>query len=1041
MGRLRRILFLATTGVVVFLYFILKSRHPQLNEKALMAQSGSVSDLLSVWPILEVKATDPFWQKVFYTTVNWLNDNKTGMAIGVFLGAIFLTIFRTMKPVSGDNRWLNSLYGFIIGTPMGVCVNCAAPIFKGVLRSQRVETAFSMMFSSPTMNVIVLTMTFSLFPFYMGVVKILLTFLVVFLCVPLLSKLFAGDQLHDLRRLEEKGQTEGFEPFYQIEEESWIQSLWGAVKSFAGSLFFIATRTVPFMFLAGFLGALLTYSLPAEMFLAAGGGFLSIAGLSVVAVLLPLPMAFDIMLANALFQAGLPPEMALVLLCGFGIYSIFSFFIVWQSASAKWALSVLALLSVLVIGLGLIGKNLHREFYVAPNVRSYLALKENFGEGVATAIDRESVVVGVEKEAAPARPFQLEKKEKNLQIFSRSLEKKTGGESGAFVKKEGHEIGLNHGFRYGIRDYPDPFWIGRGTASADFDGDGWVDVAFGTDIGISLFRNRGGFFVREKIENSFLAKQKVYALAFVDFNNDGWLDLFFSTYVNGNYILLNEKGSFIGELIPVPNRNAVVTVSPAFADLDGNGFVDILNGNMALGVVTGFFHYDQRRSNSIIYNHRMKFVEEPLDHLSGETMSTLTSDINNDGHTDIYMGNDFIVPDYIYFGSPSGKWRLVDGSDKWIEKTPFYSMSTDSGDFNNDLQLDLLTTGTVEFNKDFRGKEIDGKPFAEYSKEKSHIDFCQDIKDSVVQKNCQIIRQSDFLVQLNQRKNLEVERCQKHSDVVTRQACLLSTMWMIITNNASFSQCEKDFSEDPLLLQTCQLMNLRGKNYLSRDFITDSYQRIPQSQDSFLYQGHKDGSLSLLGKEKFSHPGGWTWNNKFGDFDNDGWLDIFGAEGVVRVQGYGFNTFFHNQQGQSFELKPFSANVVDDFRLFSFVRIDYDNDGDLDIVGNSSAGPVQVYENQMSGNNHSVSIDLRDHHGNHFGLGAKVYLHLEGGLTLLREVKASGGYQSFDGPAVHFGVGSHQNIEAISIHWLGGEKSYLNGPFSVDRQYQIRHGI
>src|SRR3989338_5170264 len=108
-----------------------------------MAKSDSVFDLLSVWPLLKVHAEDPLLQKILYTTVNWINDNTTGMRVGVLLGAVFLTLFSYLRPPETRNRLWNAVLGFLIGTPLGVCVNCAAPIFKGMLRSKRVETAFS----------------------------------------------------------------------------------------------------------------------------------------------------------------------------------------------------------------------------------------------------------------------------------------------------------------------------------------------------------------------------------------------------------------------------------------------------------------------------------------------------------------------------------------------------------------------------------------------------------------------------------------------------------------------------------------------------------------------------------------------------------------------------------------------------------------------------------------------------------------------------------------------------------------------------------
>ena len=67
-----------------------------------------------------------------------------------------------------------------MGAPLGVCVNCAAPIAKGMYAGgARAESTLSAMVASPTLNVIVLTMLFSILPFYMAVMKIALSLFVI----------------------------------------------------------------------------------------------------------------------------------------------------------------------------------------------------------------------------------------------------------------------------------------------------------------------------------------------------------------------------------------------------------------------------------------------------------------------------------------------------------------------------------------------------------------------------------------------------------------------------------------------------------------------------------------------------------------------------------------------------------------------------------------------------------------------------------------------------------------------------------------------
>src|SRR6059058_4989786 len=80
--------------------------------------------------------------------------------------------------------------GHARGTPLGVCVNCAAPIAQGMLKGgSRVETALATLFSSPTFNIIVLGIVVSIFPWYLAALKVLAGVIMVLLISPWLARL------------------------------------------------------------------------------------------------------------------------------------------------------------------------------------------------------------------------------------------------------------------------------------------------------------------------------------------------------------------------------------------------------------------------------------------------------------------------------------------------------------------------------------------------------------------------------------------------------------------------------------------------------------------------------------------------------------------------------------------------------------------------------------------------------------------------------------------------------------------------------------
>ena len=79
-----------------------------------------------------IQRGDPAWQRIAYISLNWANTNKKGMLFGVLMGAVFLSMLKLLKRRSYRGGFSNSLIGMAIGAPLGVCVNCAAPIAKGI---------------------------------------------------------------------------------------------------------------------------------------------------------------------------------------------------------------------------------------------------------------------------------------------------------------------------------------------------------------------------------------------------------------------------------------------------------------------------------------------------------------------------------------------------------------------------------------------------------------------------------------------------------------------------------------------------------------------------------------------------------------------------------------------------------------------------------------------------------------------------------------------------------------------------------------------
>ena len=191
--------------------------------------------------------------------------------------------------------------------------------------------------------------------------------------------------------------------------------------------------------------------------------------------------------------------------------------------------------------------------------------------------------------------------------------------------------------------------------------------------------------------------------------------------------------------------------------------------------------------------------------------------------------------------------------------------------------------------------------------------------------------------------------------------------------------------------------------------------------------------------EKYNlQKGGWTWNAKFADLDNDNWQDIYIANGYYsRLRSpEESNYFFTNQKGQTFLDETENSGLGTYRETATYTYVDVDNDGDLDIIAVPFVGPNIYFENQSTGNN-SIMFEFKDNIGNRFGIGSKVIIHYADSLHQMREIFSSGGYGSFDAPITHFGLGKYYKVDQVEVIWSTGEKTIIDREFLAGRRYRI----
>jgi hypothetical protein len=166
------------------------------------------------------------------------------------------------------------------------------------------------------------------------------------------------------------------------------------------------------------------------------------------------------------------------------------------------------------------------------------------------------------------------------------------------------------------------------------------------------------------------------------------------------------------------------------------------------------------------------------------------------------------------------------------------------------------------------------------------------------------------------------------------------------------------------------------------------------------------------------------WGTKFFDYDNDGWVDLFVANGHVypQIPTYRQRNFVHknNRDGTFTEIgaelgAPFLQKRAGRGVAFG----DLDNDGDVDVVINNLDGAPQLLRNDGGNANNSVLIKTIGVKSNRDGIGARIKI-VSGDLTEIDEVRSGDSYISQSDLRLHFGLERRTKIDLIEIRWPSG---------------------
>ncbi len=265
-------------------------------------------------------------------------------------------------------------------------------------------------------------------------------------------------------------------------------------------------------------------------------------------------------------------------------------------------------------------------------------------------------------------------------------------------------------------------YAGGGVAVGDINQDGLPDLFFtGNEVPSKLYLNQGNLKFKEVTKEYDIPLTNAWCTGTVmaDVNGDGWLDIYILKAVNkdendgGNLLLINQKGKKFKEQSKQFQLNLNGRfLSASFFDMDNDGDLDVYlpkypDGSAKNSDISMDFnkvHEPQFGTDFLlenIDNQYFKDISKEAGILgeNGFGISVITSDFNNDGWTDIYVGNDFIDRDYFYINN--GDKTFTESLKEHFQHSSFFTMGADAADLNNDLLVDLMT---LDMNPDSLSK-------------------------------------------------------------------------------------------------------------------------------------------------------------------------------------------------------------------------------------------------------------------------------------------------------------------------------------------------
>lgn len=535
---------------------------------------------------------------------------------------------------------------------------------------------------------------------------------------------------------------------------------------------------------------------------------------------------------------------------------------------------------------------------------------------------------------------------------------------------------------------------GGGLAVADINNDGLPDLYFiGSNGTNAMYLNKGKMVFEDITATSGLASEEGFetAVTAVDVNADGFMDFYIcragvekndfrrnKLYVNNGDMTFTEKAAEYG----LDDKSA--STGANFFDYDQDGDLDLYVLNYPTESIWTnkieaklgddgkydpvLFPRTEFDTDRFYRNDGGKFTD-----VSKESgiwnlaygLSVSVSDFNQDGWLDIYVGNDFIQPDILYINNKNG--TFTDQLDTYFRHSSQHTMGTDLTDFDNDGWVDLYAVDMLS------SKNKRQKAFFATNTQSKYTSLVQNGYFPPVVRN---------VLQRNNGNGT-------FSDI----GCLAQVY-------------KTDWSWSGLIFD----MDNNGYKDLH---VTNGYRREVTNRD-FIDFTLPEATKAAGSKKRL--------RDIYPDFQK--FLDI--------IPTFKLRNFCYQNNG-NWQFNDVSGEWMTIPAAWSCGAVwsDLDADGDLDLVTNNLEDPAFVYQNTSAGREDAryLQVTFKGPAANPLGVGASAAIYYGNGQKQYAENLPSRGIFSSVEHLLHFGLGTHKQVDRLVIRWPDGKtQEWTNVP-------------